>query len=238
MQKKGTLLVTGCTKGIGLAIVEQFAAKGYDVIGCSRNINELSELQARLSNQFPEQKFYFQTCDVSVKTAVQAFASRVLAEFSQIDVLVHNAGVFMPGTVLGESDGAFETQISTNLASAYYLTRAIVPSMVQNGSGHIFSICSTASIKAYPNGGSYCMSKFALYGMTQVLREELKNTGIKVTAVLPGPTYTNSWTGTNLPLERFMPVEDIAKMVLAASELSEASTVEEILIRPQLGDIE
>ncbi len=238
MQKTGTVLVTGCTKGIGLAIVNQFAAKGFHVIGCSRNQEELNALQNRLVNEFPLQQFYFSACDVSSQTDVINFATAVLSSYNQIDILVHNAGVFMPGTVLGEPDGAFETQINTNLASAYYLSRAIVPVMVQNQSGHVFTICSTASIKAYPNGGSYCMSKFALYGMTQVLREELKSTGVKVTAVLPGPTYTNSWNGTELPINRFMPAEDIAKMIVAASELSESTTVEEILIRPQLGDIE
>jgi short-subunit dehydrogenase len=238
MQKTGTILVTGCTKGIGLAIVYQFAAKGFHVIGCSRNQDALNDLQNRLSIQFPTQQFYFRACDVSDQQEVSIFASAVLSNFSQIDILIHNAGVFMPGTVLGEPDGAFETQINTNLASAYYLSRAIVPMMVKNKTGHVFTICSTASIKAYPNGGSYCMSKFALYGMTQVLREELKSTGVKVTAVLPGPTYTNSWNGTELPINRFMPADDIAKMIVAASELSESSTVEEILIRPQLGDIE
>jgi short-subunit dehydrogenase len=103
--------------------------------------------------------------------------------------------------------------------------------------GHVFNICSIASIKAYPNGGSYAISKFALLGFTKVLREELKEDGIRVTAVLPGATRTSSWDAVPLPEERFMKPEDVADAVFGAYSLSPRSVVEEVLIRPQLGDI-
>ena len=103
--------------------------------------------------------------------------------------------------------------------------------------GHIFNLCSIASIKAYPNGGSYAISKFALLGFSKCLREELKPLGIRVTAVMPGATYTSSWDGVDLPEKRFIPVEDIAETIFSAYKLSGRSVVEEILIRPQLGDI-
>lgn len=238
MQAPKTILITGCTKGIGLALVEAFAAKSFQIIGCARNAEDIALLAQKLEKEFPAQKIFLKSCDVADKNELKAFANEALTKFPQIDILVNNAGVFLPGSILEELDGVYETQINTNLSSAYFLSRALIPQMIKKGSGHVFNMCSTASIKAYPNGGSYCMSKFALYGMSKVLREELKPHGIKVTAVLPGPTYTNSWNGTDLPQERFMPAHDIAKMIVAASELSETSTVEEILIRPQLGDIE
>jgi len=93
------------------------------------------------------------------------------------------------------------------------------------------------SIKAYPNGGSYAISKFALLGFSKVLREELKPAGIRVTAILPGATKTASWEGTDLPDSRFMKPEDVAEAVFSAWSLSPHSVVEELLIRPQLGDI-
>jgi short-subunit dehydrogenase len=127
--------------------------------------------------------------------------------------------------------------LATNVHSAYHLTRLLLPDMMTRQTGHIFNICSTASIMPYTNGGSYCISKFALYGMTQVLREELKPHGIKVTAVLPGATLTASWEGTDLPESRFMKAEDIAKTILGAYQLSANTVIEEILLRPQLGDI-
>jgi short-subunit dehydrogenase len=98
-------------------------------------------------------------------------------------------------------------------------------------------MCSIASIKAYPNGGSYAISKFALLGFSKVLREELKDKGIRVTAILPGATRTSSWDGVDLPDERFMKSEDVAETIFSAYSLSKRSVVEEILIRPQLGDI-
>jgi short-subunit dehydrogenase len=104
-------------------------------------------------------------------------------------------------------------------------------------SGHIFNMCSIASIKAYANGGSYAISKFALLGFSKCLREELKSFGIRVTAILPGATMTASWDGIDLPESRFMKVEDVADSVYAAYSLSTRSVVEEIIIRPQLGDI-
>src|SRR6478736_764760 len=98
--------------------------------------------------------------------------------------------------------------ITTNLYSAYHLSRALIGSMIERKRGYIFNICSTASITPYINGGSYCVSKYALYGMTKVLREELKEFNIKVTAVLPGATKTDSWEGVELPDDRFIKPED------------------------------
>lgn len=128
--------------------------------------------------------------------------------------------------------------IETNLYSAYFVTKAFVGDMIRRRSGHIFTMCSTASITPYINGGSYCISKYALYGMTKVLREELKKHNVKVTAVLPGATLTASWEGVDLPTSRFIRPEDVANAIFATYQLSENAVVEEILIRPQLGDIE
>ncbi|MFZ4798531.1 MAG: SDR family oxidoreductase [Bacteroidia bacterium] len=232
-----TVLITGVTKGIGRALAELFAANGFNIAGCARNEKEINTFKAELWNTYENQRFLIASVDVSDKIAVQAFASDVLLEFETIDVLINNAGVFIPGTILGEEDGIFELQINTNLASAYHLTREIVPSMKANKAGFIFNICSTASIKAYPNGGSYCISKFALLGMTKVLREELKEDQIKVTAIIPGATLTSSWEGTDLPAERFVLPKDVADAIWSIYNLSGNTVVEEMIIRPQLGDI-
>jgi short-subunit dehydrogenase len=138
---------------------------------------------------------------------------------------------------MAEEEHTFETLINTNLASAYHLTRALMPHIPQHQGAHIFNMCSTASITPYINGGSYCISKFALLGFSKVLREELKQLGIKVTAILPGPTLTDSWAGANLPDSRFMTAKDIADTLWAAYSLSPAANIEEILMRPLPGDI-
>jgi short-subunit dehydrogenase len=150
---------------------------------------------------------------------------------------VNNAGYFIPGEISTEPEGTLESMIHANLYSAYHTTRGLVQAMKDKKSGHIFNMCSIASIKAYSNGGSYAISKFALLGFSKCLREELKEFGIRVTAILPGATRTASWDESDEPEERFMKPEDVADTIYSGYALSGRSVVEEIIIRPQLGDL-
>lgn len=231
------IVVTGGTKGIGRAIAERFAEAGFHVAVCARKAAELEELKTSLEKKFPAAKFYVLPTDMADKKQVDAFAKFIRTIGQPVDVLINNAGYFIPGAITTESDGTLESMMNANLYSAYYMTRGLVDQMIARKSGHIFNMCSIASIKAYANGGSYAITKFALLGFSKCLREELKPEGIRVTAILPGATRTASWDGVELPDERFMSVEDIAETVYAAYSLSQRSVVEEILIRPQLGDI-
>ena len=232
------LIVTGGTKGIGKASIEKFMANGFDIITCSRNEEDLKNLTLEMNAKFPSNNLFYFPADLSLRTDVNGFLNFIRSKNYPTEVLINNTGVFMPGQIHNEEDGVLEKTIETNLYCAYHLTRGLLQQMITAKKGHIFTICSTASIIAYPNGGSYCISKFALLGMTKVLREELKKYQIKVTAVLPGATYTDSWKGTDLPEERFMSSEDIAETIWSAYKLSPRAVVEEILIRPQLGDLE
>lgn len=230
MKKKA--VITGGSKGIGKALVLKFITEGFDVYTCSRSISDLDFLEL---NKNPALKWI--KADLSQKSDVIKFADFVLQNTKSIDVLINNTGVFIPGQIQSEDENVLETMMNTNLFSAYHLTRALLPTMLNQNSGHVFVMCSTASIMPYVNGGSYCISKYALYGMTKVLREELKSTGIKVTAILPGATYTASWDGVDLPEERFMKSEDVAETIFAAYSLSDRAVMEEVLLRPQLGDL-
>ncbi len=229
-------VVTGGTKGIGRAILERFAGEGFDLFTCARNENDLQALQQELQNSYGVALEY-KPADLSVDQDRKKVA-QWLTDLPEVDVLVNNTGVFIPGQIHNEQDGVLHSMISTNLYSAYDITRAVVGGMMARKSGHIFTIGSTASITPYVNGGSYCISKYALYGMTKVLREEMKEYGVRVTSVLPGATLTASWEGAEIPPERFMKPEDVAEAVYSAYSLSPQSVVEEILIRPQLGDIQ
>ncbi|MDX5319519.1 MAG: SDR family oxidoreductase, partial [Bacteroidota bacterium] len=194
--RRRNIVVSGASKGIGRAIVRKFYEEGFDVAFCARDNKALNQFKNELEALNRDQKILAISCDVSDKEAVEWFAEQVVFEFEEVDVLVNNAGIFLPGQISTEEEGVFEKSIQTNLSSAYYLSRALIPSMKGSNHAHLFSMCSTASITAYPNGGSYCISKFALLGMTKVLREELKPDGIAVTAILPGATYTHSWSGS------------------------------------------
>ncbi|MFT4568217.1 MAG: short-subunit dehydrogenase [Saprospiraceae bacterium] len=231
------VIITGGTKGIGRAIAELLHEKGADLAICARNQKDLDEMSKVLTSENPSQQVLTFQCDVSVKEEVINFASFVLSKWNEIDILINNAGVFLPGNVSEEEDGMLEKMIDTNLYSAYHLTRQLLPSMIAKKSGYIFNMCSVASLKAYPNGGSYSISKFALLGFSKVLREELKEKGIKVTSILPGATWSDSWTGIDLPKARLMEANDIAIAVWQAIQMSPSAVVEEILLRPQLGDL-
>ena len=231
------IVVTGGTKGIGKALIARFLAEGFDAATCSRNLHELEQLRKEMVHNFPESKVYTATADLSKKNEVTQFAEFVKGINKAPDVLINNTGIFIPGLIHEEDEESLEVMMNTNLYSAYHLTRALLGGMMEKKQGDIFNICSVASLKAYPNGGSYSISKFALLGFSKVLREELKEYGIRVAAVLPGATLTASWDGVDIPEERFMKPEDVAETIWAATRLSRQSVVEEIIIRPQLGDL-
>lgn len=220
------LVVTGGTKGIGRAIADRFIREGFDAVICARSVEGVTG-----PNLLPV------AADLSTRTGVDTLLKYIKSLNRPVAVLVNNTGIFQPGQIHNEAEGVFEQLMNTNVASAYHLTRGLVGDMIDRRAGHIFMMCSTASITAYTNGGSYCISKFALLGMSRVLREELKPHGVKVTALLPGATLTASWEGTDLPEERFLKPDDVANSAWAAYSLSPGAVVEELLIRPQLGDI-
>ncbi len=230
------VVVTGGSKGIGKAIVERFAAEGYSIATCSRSEEDLNSLKEEINARYGI-SIHTTRADLSKKEGTDHFVEFVRLIAKPIAVLVNNSGRFIPGLVHDEKEGTLEEMIHTNLYSAYYISRGLVQSMKREKSGDIFNICSVASFMAYPNGGSYSISKFAMYGMSKALREELKEFGVRVTAVLPGAVLTDSWEGTDLPEERFISVEDVAETIYTTHKLSDRTVIEDIIIRPQLGDI-
>ena len=224
---------------MGLAIARKFTAGGFDVAVCARTENDLLALDKTLGalRAHESQKILTACCDISKKAELKAFADDVLHAFGRVDVLVNNGGVFMSGQIYKEEDGLLEKLIETNLYSAYHLSRWLLPAMIKSNSGSIFNMCSVAGLKAYPNGGSYSISKFAMLGLSKALREELKEFNVKVTTLLPGATLTDSWKGTDLPPQRFMKAEDVADIIWDIYHLSVNTVVEEVVLRPVLGDI-
>lgn len=230
------VIITGASKGLGKAIAEKYAESGNHLIICARNENTLYKTRQHLLQKNADCKVEMMTTDLSKKENAVEFGKYCLT-FGLPGILVNNAGTFLPGSIHNEKEGTLEKMIEGNLYSAYHLTRILLPTMMESRSGHIFNMCSTASMEAYPDGGSYSISKFALLGLTKNLREEMKPFNIKVTAVIPGAVYTDSWSGSGVKPERIMQPQDIATMVYAASMLSPQACVEEILFRPQLGDL-
>lgn len=236
MNSEKLVVITGGTKGIGKALVDKFVGERFTVATCARNEQDLEGLRDEMKSTY-EAKIHTYAADLSKKEQVVDFMEFVRLIGKPVEVLVNNTGVYMPGEVLSEEEGALAHMIHTNLYSAYHLTRGMAPGMIKAQRGHIFNICSVASLKAYPNGGSYSISKFALYGFSQAVREELKPKGVKVTAVLAGAVKTPSWDGVDIPEERMMKASDISDSIFGIYQLSDRTVVEELILRPQLGDI-
>jgi 3-oxoacyl-[acyl-carrier protein] reductase len=151
--------------------------------------------------------------------------------------LINNAGIFIPSQLFDEHDNLLQKQMSINVYAPYLFSKILGKKMIENKSGHIFNICSVASLNPVKNAASYSVTKIALLGLTKALREELMPHHVKVTAILPGSTLTDSWAGTDIPAERFVSAEDVAKAILACLQMSEGANVDELIIRPVLGEI-
>lgn len=230
-------VITGGSKGIGLAIAKACVQAGYELLIVARNEGTLDRARQELELLTSDARVHTYSLDVRSRNAITEFGVYVAKTLGSVDILVNNAGTFTPGSVLDEAEGSLEFMMETNTYSAYYITRVLFPLIKKSDSGHIFNMCSIAALKAYPNGGSYSISKFAMLGFSKNLREELKPLGIKVTTVLPGATWTASWEGSGVGRERIMEAEDIAEVVMSSIRLGPKAVVEDIVVRPQLGDL-
>lgn len=230
------IVITGASRGIGKAIALKFAKDANTLLLCARTKETLEKTANEIREAYPQSKVYIYTADLAVKDEVIAFGEFCL-QHGIPDILVNNAGYYLPGNCIDEPNETLDSMLQANLYSAYHLTRILVPQMINQKSGHIFNMCSIASLKAYKGGGGYSISKFALNGFSQNLRQELIPYGIKVTAVFPGAVMTDTWGGFDNSQNRIMEADDIAEMIYAATKLTKQAVVEEITLRPQLGDL-
>jgi short-subunit dehydrogenase len=227
---------------MGKAIAEKFALHKHNLVLCARNEVQLYKTMEELLLSYPDCIIKASPADLSEIDATRRFGNWAQEQASKmpggtVDVIVNNAGQFLPGSIYNEEEGVLEKMIAVNLYSAYHLTRLLLPKMMENKKGHIFNICSIASLNAYKNGGAYSISKHAMLGFSKNLREEMKPHGIKVTAVMPGAVYTDSWKGSGISPQRIMESKDIAELIFTAANLSLQAVVEDIIVRPQLGDL-
>ncbi len=230
-------IVTGATKGIGKAVCLKLAANNCNLAICSRNWPDLQDLKKEIGDKFPEIQVILFKADLEKPQDVLDFAEFVNSEFNFVDVLVNNAGIFIPSAFLDEDENAFEKQMQINLNTPVVLSRIFGSKMRDQKKGHIFNICSVASLNPAENAGSYSVTKFALLGLTKVLRMELRSYGVKVTAVLPGSTLTASWEGTKIPADKFVLPDDVADAIINSLKMSPGANVDEIIITPLGGDV-
>ncbi|MEM6325613.1 MAG: SDR family oxidoreductase [Bacteroidota bacterium] len=231
-----TVVVTGASQGIGRAVAVAYAAYPDARLALlARTEAKLRAVAAECARLGAEADVV--VCDVTDEANVASAAERVHERLGAVDVLVNNAGVFQPGSFLEITPETFREQIEVNLTSAFLVTRAFLPAMLERGTGDLVFMASVASLRGYPGGAAYGAAKHGLLGLARTLREETKDRGVRVISVMPGATMTPSWDGVDLPPGRLMPPEAIAKTIVAATSLPREAVVEELLLRPQLGDV-
>ncbi len=237
IMKHPVILITGASQGIGAAIAKVFAREvpGVRLALVARHAGHLAKVAAACAKLGAKTEPF--RCDVSDEPSVAAMAAAVTQRFGTPDVLINNAGKFAPASFLTMSTADFDLMIAANLRSVFLVARAFAPAMAMRGRGDIFNMSSVAGQHAYPGGAGYCAAKFGVTGLSKVMRAELRDKGVRVCTVYPGATHSPAWAGSGVKPERMMPAEDVARMFLDVWRLSRRTVVEEIVLRPQLGDV-
>ncbi|GAA4923542.1 SDR family oxidoreductase [Mucilaginibacter defluvii] len=230
-------IITGGTKGMGRAITIALVKQNINVSICSRNAAELDAFKTELLVVNPQIKVFTTVADCSILAELKNFAEFTEKNMGFVDILVNNVGMFKPAAILDDDDESYQKQMDTNLRPAYELYRFFGKSMVSVGKGHIFNICSVAGLHPIPEAGVYSVTKYALVGLNEVMKLEMQPHGVKVTAVIPGSTYTDSWKGAAVDTNRMVLPEDVASAITNILNMSNGANVDEIIIKPTFGQI-
>jgi short-subunit dehydrogenase len=236
-QKAPVVLITGASQGIGAAIAKAFAGEitGANLALVARSSANLASVAAECVELGANPGVF--PCDVSDEEAVSALEVAVRRRFGAVDVLINNAGKYVGAPFLATTTAGFDQMVSTNLRSLFLVTRAFAPGMVRRRRGDIFNMGSVAGITALPGASAYTAAKFGVAGLSKAMRLEFRDKGVRVCCVHPGATVSPSWKGSGVPAKRMMPAEDVAAAFLCVYRMTRRTAVEEIVLRPQLGDL-
>jgi len=224
-------LVTGAGRGLGRAIAEELAAAGATVVLSARTEREIRAAASGIERRGGTARAL--VCDVRNSKAVNRLVETTVREFKRLDLVVNNAGVFQIAPLADTDETLWQTILDTNLTGAYRVARAALAPLVR-ARGQLVNIVSVAGRIAFPGDAAYCASKFGLLGLTNVLREELRPLGVRVTAVLPGAIDTPVWDGVTGTWDRktMMDPRTVARLVAQACAVPASAAVDEITITP------
>ena len=224
-------VVTGGSRGIGYGIATALAKLGANVVITARNAERLAAAARELSTHGPGCEGM--ACDLTRWSAVDALADRVRQKYGRVDVLVNNAGIGGPASLLQDlAPEKWDDIFDTNVRAVFYMVRAFVPLMGAGGAGHIINISSLAGKNPLPRGAAYSASKWALNGLSYSLAEELRSQNIRVSIVCPGSVDTEFSPHTGKSPDRMLRPEDVAHVVAMLVTQRPQSFVSEVLLRP------
>jgi NAD(P)-dependent dehydrogenase (short-subunit alcohol dehydrogenase family) len=234
--KDKVAVITGGNRGIGFAVARAFSSEGCNVVVAGRDSRAVKDAVAKLQGNHGTVTGY--SCDVSNPVQVQKLFLALKKHHSKIDVLVNNAGIahaLAPVEKVSVQD--WKRVIDTNLTGMFLCTRAALPLM--RAGGTIVNNLSVAAVQPFEGMAAYNASKYGALGFTNVLREELRQQGIRVLALMPGPTDTAIWNQfwPDAPREKMVSPAIVAEAVLHAVTLPPGATIEEIRLRPTIGSL-
>ncbi|HEU5235047.1 MAG TPA: SDR family NAD(P)-dependent oxidoreductase [Terriglobales bacterium] len=224
-------IVTGGSRGIGLAIAEKLAGMGCEVVITARKRDELEKVAQSIRKTGG--KCEGVPCDVSSLSDVQQLAGKIGDRPKKLKIVINNAGIGGFSSPLHETDPeTWDKIINTNLRGVYYMIRAFAPILIANGGGDIVNISSLAGKNALPNGATYSASKWGLNGLSYSVAEELRAHNIRVTVVCPGSVNTDLSPHTGKNLSKMLQPADVAHVVAMVVTQAPQSFASEILLRP------
>jgi NADP-dependent 3-hydroxy acid dehydrogenase YdfG len=228
-----TAIVTGASSGIGFAITRLLFDAGCLVAAVGR---DAARLRAAIDGIANDRRLAI-ACDVRDDAAVGAMVNQVTAAWGRVDMLVNSAGLFQTAPLSETTNELWDDMWQTNVNGTFYPTRAVVPGMIERGSGTIVVMSSVAAHRGYSGNTAYSASKYAVTGFARALSTEVRRKGVRVINVMPGPVATPIWDGKDLPLEReqMLTPDEVAQATINAMTVSPTQVIEDVLLLPQAG---
>ncbi len=232
-----TVLVTGGTSGVGMAVARRFAGEGWNPIILARHREDLERVKADFHRE--GLKLWAFPCDVGDEGQVDKTLDEIYRKFSFVDLLVNNAGIGFKGPVEDLSPGDMDAMIATNLRGVFLMTRGVLPSMKKERRGYIINVASGAALNGIANMAGYCATKFAVRGFSLSVAQEARDYDVRVTVLCPGSINSSfhEKMGVSHPrekLEKMMQPEDIADTVFHVANQPLRYWVSEVIMRASL----
>src|SRR5580704_7597902 len=224
-------IVTGASRGIGLAVAHRLGTLGAKLSLCARDARKLESAAGELLAGGAAGVFSA-AVDVTHGEQILAFVRDTEEELGPVQILVNNAGIRYFGPTHEASEATWDSVLDTNLKAVFLMSKAVAAGMIERRGGQIINIASLAGKNAFAGGGIYCASKWGLLGLTECMAEDLRGYGVRVSAICPGSVATDFSPRGKKDISKMLQSEDIAHVVAMIVTQAPQSFISEVLLRP------